>query len=84
MIILFEAKFLNVDGVHCVDLAIGIYRGQSKPFVASIISVAAGVVLVIVTVVAIKTVVAIMTFVTIVTVVVVQTVMAIVTDMASS
>lgn len=83
-IIFFEAKFFNVNGVHYSDLAIRIYESQSKSFIATMIIVDTGVVLIIMTVVAIKTVLAIMIFVTIVTIVIVQTVMTIVTDMAFS
>ena len=72
-IILFKAKFFDEGGVHYVDLAIGVYKGQSKPLDTFLIIVAAGVVLVIMTVMVIKTVVAIMTFLAI------ETIMAIVT-----
>ena len=63
--------------MHCVDLATGIYKGQSKPLHTSMTIATAEVFLIIMAVMAvaaIKTVVAIVTFMTIVTVLVVQTV----------
>ena len=78
-IVLFEAKFLDVGGMYCVDLAIGVYKGQSKPF-DTFLTIIAAVVLVIVTVLAIKTVMAIVIFLAIeiimaiVTILIVQTV----------
>lgn len=79
-IIPFEAKFFNIGRVHCVHLAIRVYKGQLKPLDTFMTILSTRVILLIVTILFIKIIMAIVIIMAIETIKVDETVMIIVTN----